>query len=145
MSAATQDIEHSSQTQRSQYRYLFTAKHHGGNKSAAMWLPGISQNTEFSIFDNADLRQIADSRGWLYGVLLDDNGKLQDIGTCEEQVAEFQPGASSGDPWHGYPQWALDETGPPNRRKQHCCPEREVFNQMAAAGMITKIQRVSGS
>ena len=141
MSAATQDIEHPTRTQRSQYRYLFTAKHHGGDKGAAMWLPEISQNTEFSIFDNADLRQIADSRGWLYGILLDGDGELQDIGTWDEQVAEFQPGASPDDQWHGYPQWALDETGPPNRRKQSCCPEKTVFNQMAAIGLITKIQR----
>lgn len=98
MSAATQDIEHPTRSQRSQYRYLFTAKHHGGDMSAATWLTEISRNTEFSIFDNADLRQIADSRGWLYGVLLDDNGDLQDLGTWDEQVAEFQPGSSAGDP-----------------------------------------------
>jgi hypothetical protein len=112
MSAATQDIEHPTRTQRNGHRYLFTAKHHGGDKRAAMWLPEISQETEFSIFDNADLHQIADSRVWIYGVLLDGNGKVQDIGTWSEQVAEFQPSPAAGDPWHGYPQWPVDEIGP---------------------------------
>ena len=101
----------------------------------------VSLDTEFSIFDSADQQQTADSRGWLYGVLLDGNGDLQTIGMWDEQVAEFQLPSSATDPWHGYPQWALDETGPPNRRKQHCCPERAVFNRMAAVGVITKIQR----
>jgi hypothetical protein len=141
MSAATQDIEHPTRTQRSQHRYLFTAKHHGGDKNAAMWLPEISRNTEFSIFDLADLRQIADRRGWLYGVLVDEGGEQQIIGTWDEQVAEFQPGSSPEAPWHGYPQWALDKTGPPNRRTQHNCPEKGVFNQMVAAGMINRLQR----
>jgi hypothetical protein len=141
MSAATQDIEHPARTRRSQYRYLFIAKHHGGDKKAAMWRPSISQDTEFSIFDNADMGQITDGRGWLYGVLRDNDGEILILGTWDEQVAEFQPGASAPDPWHGYPEWALDESGPPNRRKQQCCPDKAVFNQMVAAGMITKIQR----
>jgi hypothetical protein len=141
MSAATQDIEHPARSQHSNYRYLFTAKHHGGDKSAATWLAEISHDTEFSIFDTADLRQILDSRGWLYGVLPDGIGELLTIGTWDEQVAEFQPGSSADDTWHGYPQWALDEPGPPNRRKQQCCPERLVFDRMAAVGMISKIQR----
>jgi hypothetical protein len=141
MSAATEDIEHPTRTRQNQHRYMFTAKHHGGDRNAAMWLPEISHDVEFSIFDHADWRQIADSRGWLFGILLDGNGDLLNIGTWDEQVAEFQPGTAEGDPWHGYPQWALDETGPPNRRKQRCCPEREVFDQMVAAGLINKIQR----
>jgi hypothetical protein len=106
-----------------------------------MWLPEISHDTEFSIFDNADLRQIADHRGWLYGVFPDGNRELRSLGTWDEQVAEFQPATSPADPWHGYPQWPLDETGPPNRRRQQHCPERLVFNLMVTAGLITKIQR----
>jgi len=105
-----------------------------------MWLPELSLISEFSIFNRADLWQIADSRRWLYGVLPDGNGDLQTIGTWDEQVAEFQTGPPT-DAWHGYPKWALEETGPPNRRKQQCCPERIVFDQMVAVGMITKIQR----
>jgi hypothetical protein len=141
MSAATEDIEHPTRTQRRRFRYLFTAKHHGGDKGAAMWLPEINQETEFSIFDRADLHEIADEREWLYGVLLDERGRLRNIGTWDEQVAEFQRPATDGEPWHGYPQWPVDETGPPNRRKQSCCPDRVVFTLMMTAGIITKIQR----
>src|SRR5262249_32572249 len=128
-------------SQRSQYRYLFTAKHHGGGKGAAMWLPEIGHDAEFFIFDEADMQQLADSRGWLYGILRDTEGDLRSIGTWDEQVAEFQPGPSPVDPWHGYPQWPLDETGPPNRRRQHCCPEKTVIDQMVAAKIITRVQR----
>lgn len=141
MSAATENVEHSASTQRSGYRYFFYAKHHGGDKKAAMWLTSISREVEFSIFDQGDLRQIADERGWIYGILLDAAGDLREIGTWDEQVAEFQPGASAGDPWHGYPQWPVDELGPANRRKQKCCPDRAVFDLMLAAALINKIQR----
>ncbi len=141
MSAATQDIEHPARTQRSRHRYLFVAKHHGGDRNAGMWLPEISQEIEFSIFDMADSREIADNRGWLYGVLLDGDGELESIGMWDEQVAEFQPARSPQDPWHGYPQWPIDEAGPPNRRKQNCCPDRAVFDLMVMAAIINKLQR----
>ena len=140
MSAATQDIEHPTRTRRSQHRYLFTAKHHGGDKNGAMWLPSIGRTTEFSIFDAADQGQIADSRGWLYGILPDGNGGLESLGTWDEQVAEFQPAMVTTDPWHGYPKWPVDELGPANRRKQQSCPERTVFDLMLTATLISKVQ-----
>ena len=141
MSDATEDIEHPTRTRRGEYRYLFTAKHHGGDSTASMWLPEIAQEVEFAIFDFADFVQIVDSRGWLYGVLREADGKLSTIGTWDEQVAEFQPGSDAADPWHGYPQWALNEIGPANRRKQQCRPEKAVFDRMRTAGMISKVQR----
>jgi hypothetical protein len=141
MSAATENIEHFARTRRSGFRYLFTARHHGGDTTAAMWLPSLDRDTEFSIFDLADLHDIFDDRGWLYGVLPSDDGDLRDIGTWNEQVAEFQPGTPDGDPWHGYPKWPVAEIGPPNRRKPKCRPTREVFDRMVAAGMINRIQR----
>ena len=81
MSAATENVEHSATTRRSGYRYLFYAKHHGGDPDAAMWLPSIRRAVEFSIFDQGDWHQIADARGWIYGVLLGDDGDLREIGT----------------------------------------------------------------
>jgi hypothetical protein len=134
-------VVHFQVTRASGYRYHFTPKHHGGDPSAGMWLPQIGLDEEYSVFDNADLRRIVDSRGWLYGIAQDENGDLQVLGTWDEQVAEFQPPSSAIDPWHGYPQWAVDETGPPNRRRQQCCPEKVVFNRMVEVGMITKLQR----
>ena len=98
MSAATENVPHPERTRRSQYRYLFVPKHHGGGNKAAMWLPNISRAAEFSIFDLADFHEIHDGRGWLYGVLRNDEGDLSEIGTWDEQVAEFQPGQSEDDP-----------------------------------------------
>ena len=136
---ALQDAEHPTRTGRSEYRYLFTARHHGGDKSAAMWRTEIARDTEFSIFDVADFREVVDSRGWLYGVL-PDGDELCEVGTWDEQVAEFQPGAE-GEPWHGYPKWVVNKLGPANRRKPHCCPERQVFDRMVEVRLITSIQR----
>jgi hypothetical protein len=134
-------VVHAQVTRASGYRYQFTPKHHGADPNASMWLPELSLDEEFSVFDNADLQRVADSRGCLYGILRDENGELQILGTRDEQVAEFQPPSSANDPWHGYPVWALDETGPANRRKQQCCPEKVVFNRMLEVGMINKLQR----
>jgi hypothetical protein len=141
MSAATEDAEYSERTQRSQFRYRLTAKHHGGDRNAAMWLPSISPNEEFSVFDLADLHEIADERGWLYGVLLSEDGAVREIGVWDEKVAEFQPGNNRDEPWHGYQQWPVDKSGPANRRKQQCCPDRKVFDLMFAANLINKTQR----
>jgi hypothetical protein len=132
---------HSELTRLSGHRYQFTPKHHGADLGAATWRPEISLEAEFAIFDNADSRRVVDGRGWLYGILRDPDGDLQPLGTWDEQVAEFQLPSPPNDPWHGYPQWALDETGPANRRKQQCCPERTVFDRMAETGMISRLQR----
>ncbi len=141
MSAATENVEHGIQTRRSGFRYLFLAKHHGGDNRAAMWLPSVNRDTEFAVFDEADFLEIFDQRGWLYGVLRDADGELQDIGTWNEQVAEFQPGRAAGEPWHGYPKWPLDDMGPANRRKPKSRPSKQVFDRLLAVGVINRIQR----
>lgn len=141
MSAATHDFEHGDRTTRSRHRYLFLAKHHGGDPKAATWLALMSQREEFSIFDSADERQIADERGWLYGVWPDGSGGLREIGTRDEQIAEFQPGANPEEAWHGYPKWTVNDLGPANRKRQQCRPEIAVFDRMVQTGFITKLQR----
>jgi hypothetical protein len=98
-----------------QYRYLFTAKHHGGDKTAAQWQPGLSQDDEFAVFEGADERQLSDADGNLYGALPDGEDSLRFLGIYGEQIAEF-PCPPAGSPWHGYPIWALNEEGPSNRR-----------------------------
>ena len=127
--------EHPVRTRRSGYRYVFTAKHHGGTKGAATWLPTISRDDEFSIFDSADLHDIGDDRGWLYGVLPNEEATLRALGTRGELVAEFQP----GDWWHGYPRWPLLSRKAAGNRKR--APARAVFDKLLAAGLITAVQQ----
>jgi len=135
------DHEHPHPTQRSGCRYLFTAKHHGGGPpDAAQWSSDLTEAEEFSVFDTADLHALADGRQWLYGVLPDGAGGLRDLGTWSQQVAEF-PLANAGQPWHGYPLWAVSELAPQSRQGEKYRPERAVFDLMVAAGLITERQK----
>jgi hypothetical protein len=140
MPVIRENREHDVTTQRSGYRYLFTVKHHGGDKYAGQWRLEMTFAQEFSIFDLADLHDLADDRGRLYGVWRDADGELLDLGTWGEQVAEFQTGGED-QPWHGYPKWAINEEGPKNRQQEKLRPGRAVFNRMVAVGLITYSQR----
>ena len=132
------DPVHPEVTRRNKYRYCFTSKHHGGGSSEdAEW--GISRDDEFAVFDSADFFEVCEADGWHYGVLSVD-GDLRDIGSWQQQVAEF-PKASPGNPWHGYPLWAVNEEAPPNRSAQKMRPSKVIFTKMEAAGLITKQQR----
>ena len=87
------------------YRYQFAAKHHGGGKADdARWVDDVSRDEEFSVFDEADFRDILDDDGRLYGVLRGADGKLRYLGTWKQKIAEF-PRANEGIAWHGYPIW----------------------------------------
>lgn len=136
-----QDHEHAQRTRRSQYRYLFNAKHHGGGTSSdACWSPQLGENEEFAVFDTADWHDLSDERQWLYGILRNTEGALTDLGTWNQQVAEF-PFASAGQVWHGYPLWAVSELAPQNRRGEKYRPAKEVLDKMKSAGLITSSQR----
>src|SRR5947209_195302 len=94
-------------TRRSGYRYLFYDKHHGkGAPDTARWHPDLSREDEFHIFDVADDRELADERGWLYGIGRVGPGEFRPLGTWGQQVAEF-PHARPNEAWHGYPLWLL--------------------------------------
>jgi hypothetical protein len=133
-----QDYEHSERTNRHQYRYLFTAKHHGGVKGAAQWT--LSEPDEFAVFDGADEMELSDEQGNLYGALRDGEESLRFLGSYQEQIAEF-PCAAEGVPWHGYPMWAINQDGPSNRRNQKHRPARQVFDRMVHVGLITRTMR----
>jgi len=133
-------VEHTGTTARSAYRYQFTPKHHGADQNAAQWLPDLSLEQEFSIFDEADQHELCDEDGNLYGVLRTANGDLEYIGVWDEQVAEF-PVARTGTAWHGYPVYPLAEIGPVNRRGQSGGPAKVVFDKMLHAGVIGRQQR----
>ncbi len=86
-------------------RYYFSPKHHGRRGTdAATWLESITRPEEFSIIEEADLQNLADSDGNLYGVLRAVNGTLRYLGIWNEEMAEF-PVQRAGEPWHGYPNY----------------------------------------
>lgn len=116
-------------------RYLFSAKHHGLDRHAARWLPSLSRDEEFAVFDTADFHDISDE-GWLYGVGRRINGQLPELGTLGEQIAEF-PFAREHETWHGYPLWPLKVAGPPNRKGEKHRPAKSVFLKMEAEGLIS--------
>jgi hypothetical protein len=135
------DPEHPTQSRRSKYRYIFYGKHHGGGSAGdAKWADDVTRGEEFSVFDQADFFDISDDRGHLFGVLRDNKGELRDLGTWQQQVAEF-PKAADSCPWHGYPIWAVNALAPSNRVDQKMRPAKDVFQKMERASLITKQQR----
>jgi hypothetical protein len=68
MPTLTEVVVHGRRTTRREYQYQFTPKHHGANASAAQWLPELSLDEEFDIFDAADEHDLSDDDGRLYGV-----------------------------------------------------------------------------
>lgn len=135
------DPIHPQPTRKSGYSYMFTGKHHGGGKADdSQWADDVTRDEEFSVFDEADYHDIFDDARRYYGVLPDENGGLCDLGTWQQQIAEF-PRANEGVPWHGYPIWAVNEHGPPNRSGQKIRPAKEVFVKMEQAGLITTRQK----
>jgi hypothetical protein len=133
-------VIHGQPTRRSGYRYQFTPKHHGGDPGAAQWLPALTLEEEFVVFDGADEHELSDEDGRLYGVLRDAEGRLRDLGTWQQQVAEF-PRANEGVPWHGYPIWAVNAEAPANRSGEKVRPAKDVFGKMERAGLITARER----
>jgi len=136
-----EDPIHPEPTRRSRYFYLFSGKHHGGGRDDdARWAEDISRDEEFSVFDEADFHDISDEDGRLYGVLPTPARGLRDLGTWQQQMAEF-PLANENVPWHGYPIWAVNQDAPSNRSDQKMRPAKEVFRKMEREGLITKRQR----
>jgi hypothetical protein len=124
-------------TQRNGYRYLFHVKHHGGDVRAARWLPSLSHDEEFAVFDGADQNEVSDERGFLYGVgARDEDGGLSFLGTWQQQIAEF-PRARPDETWHGYPLYALNDEAPQNRKGEKCRPSKLVFQKLQGAGLLT--------
>jgi hypothetical protein len=133
-------VVHEQLTRKSRYQYQFTPKHHGADVRAAQWLPTLSLEEEFAVFDVADFHDIFDEGGRYYGVLPDANGKLRDLGTWKQEMAEF-PRPNEGVPWHGYPVYAVNELAPGNRSGQKGRPVKEVFAKLEQVGLLTPQQR----
>src|SRR5437763_1691351 len=131
--------EHATRTGKNGYRYQFTPKHHGADRDAAQWLPSLSLDDEFAVFDAADQNDLFDDRGWLYGVQPEGDG-LRDLGTWSQQMAEF-PHARDGEAWHGYPICWVSELAPQNRQGEKMRPDKAVLLKMEAAGLLAARQR----
>lgn len=127
-------------TKRNGHRYQFTPKHHGADKSAAQWLPGLSLTQEFSVFDLADEHELSDDRGRLYGLLMTADAGVQFIGTRNEQIAEF-PVARQDEPWHGYPVYPLATADAGGRGGQAGRPAKAVLVRMEQVGLLSAQQR----
>jgi hypothetical protein len=140
MPTLAQIVIHDQRTRRRGYQYQFTPKHHGGDVGAAQWLPSLRLEEEFTVFDTADEHELSDGDGRLYGVLRNAEGELRDLGTWQQQVAEFPP-ANEGVPWHGYPIWAVNDAAPANRSGEKVRPAKAVFARMEQTGLITARRR----
>jgi hypothetical protein len=125
------------------YRYYFHPKHHGaGSPTDARWLPEMSRAAEFAVFVMADIHELNDEKGDLYGLRIWGTIPAHEIlllGTRYEQVAHFW-NPPQGSPWHGYPLWPIIQKGSLNRKDQKNRPPREVLETMAQAGLLDQIQ-----
>lgn len=126
--------EHPVPTRNHGYRYQFHPKHHDpSRRDVAQWLPEMSREEEFGVFDLADDHYLCDEKDNLFGLRPRHNGELPDLGTLGQQIARF-PHARPSEPWHGYPLAVLRLVREPSP------PEREipvgVLRQMVAAGLL---------
>ena len=123
-------------TRKRKYRYCFYVKHHDGSKNWAQWLPEISHEEEFRIFDDADYYDLCDdSRRALYGLRRSQDGRVLKLGTRDELVAEF-PWAGDENAWHGYPLWPMLRLEDGGRQIKKRRPAKEVFRKMEEAKLI---------
>ncbi len=134
------DEPHDVVTSRSELSDLFTAKHHGQNRTAAQWRVELSLADEFAVFDAADLLEITDDGGNLYGLVRDSAGICLFLGTADEQVAKF-PFARPGERWHGYPAYPLRGPAVKGGVGEVGRPRPVVFARMLAARLISQRER----
>jgi hypothetical protein len=124
------------------YRYFFYDKHHGrGGPEASRWLPELSDDDEFAIFDQADLLDLSDEHGNLYGIRvgLEHDREVLPLGTRQQQIAKF-PISRQGTPWHGFPLGPLEY-----RTSGPAPPVRDLpgepLSKMVNHGLLTGAQR----
>jgi hypothetical protein len=133
---------HPTATQRSRYRYFFYDKHHGrGGPEAARWSPDLTDEQEFGIFDQADLLDLSDEQGNLYGINIgpEPEREVRNLGTLRQQVAKF-PISHAGSPWHGFPLGPLEGDYDPPHPPRRALP-REALTKMVENGLLNGAQR----
>jgi hypothetical protein len=133
---------HPRATQRSSFRYFFYDKHHGrGGPEAARWLPELSDEEEFGIFDQADLLELSDEHGNLYGISIgpEPDREVRYLGTLRQQVAKF-PASHPGAHWHGFPLGPLEGDYDPPHPPRRALPQ-DALRKMVARGLLDNTQR----
>jgi hypothetical protein len=123
-----------------EYRYFFYEKHHkAGYSEDAQWLPEMTHEGEFAVFELAVSHDLSNAKGDLYGLRLGPRNRILTLGTREEQVAEF-PLPQGDHPWHGYPVWPVTRLERDKTERKYGAPH-EALRKMALAGLITENQR----
>ena len=115
---------HPQATGRSNHRYFFYDKHHGrGGPQAARWLPELSDDEEFAVFDQADLLNLSDEQSNLYGIRIgpEPEREVLILGTLGQQIAKF-PASRAGSPWHGFPLGPLEGNYDPRQPPRRALP-----------------------
>jgi|ERR1019366_507172 hypothetical protein len=121
-------------TQRSGFQYFFYAKHHQPNNTTdAQWAPALTQDEEFAVFDLADLNDLTEPNGDLFGLHRSPEKRILILGTRGEQVAEF-PATDHGQAWHGYPLFPIAKRGRGAKRKNPI--PNEALDRMEQAGLL---------
>ena len=112
-------------TQRSGYFYQFYDKHHGrGGPDAAEWLPSLSRQEEFSVFDSADLNELADEQGRMYGIRPRDETGSARPGVLWESRSRSSPMLGQMRHGMGIPSGRWSDQEPENRRGEKSRPSK---------------------
>jgi hypothetical protein len=133
---------HPDVSERSGYFYFFYDKHHGrGGPEAARWLPELSDEDEFDVFDQAALFEISDEKGNLYGISVgtEPDREVRLLGTLRQQIAKF-PRAHAGTPWHGYPLGPLEHKSGLPHPPERALPQ-DALRKMVEANLLDNTQR----
>jgi len=126
--------EHPVPTRNHGYRYQFHPKHHDpSRRDVAQWLPEMSREAEFAVFDLADVHDLLDVKGNLYGLRLGPDREVFELGTLGQQVAMF-PQARDNQHWHGYPLMPLWKVRPPHPEVRKA--PSAVLQQMVDRGLL---------
>jgi hypothetical protein len=97
---------------------------------------------EFAVFVMADVHELSDDKGDLYGLRIRETipaHEIRFLGTRYEQVAHFW-NPPQGSPWHGYPLWPIIQRGSLNRKDQKNRPPRAVLQKMVESALLNEKQ-----
>jgi hypothetical protein len=131
---------HLQTTRRNNHLYFFYDKHHkAGYSEDAQWLPDMTHDQEFAVFDLADFHDFSNEKGDLYGLHLSPERSIRYLGTRNEQVAEF-PFPQRAHPWHGYPSWPITRLKRDKKELKYPAP-KDALEKMKDAGLLTENQR----